>query len=189
MHNEEFMMRRTSILVSVIALVVVGSLAVGRLSTTGAQAQASMAGHPLVGSWLVSVSLEGQAPGEGLPSDVPSLVTYFADGNVLVANSGQLPPLPPGSGLFFTEGHGQWVATGQSSAEASVVSLVLDQTGGLSSTNTAGTAVEVDASGNTYTGSITIESTSSTGGSMGGQQASVEATRIQVAPAGTPESR
>lgn len=189
MHNEEFMMRRTSILVSVIALVVVGSLAVGRLSTTTrAQAQPSMAGHPLVGSWLVSVSLEGQAPGEGLPSDVPSLVTYFADGNVLVANSGQLPPLPPGSGLFFTEGHGQWAATGERSAEASVVSLVLDQTGGLSSTNTAGTTVEVDASGNTYAGSITIESTSSTGGSMGGQQASVEATRIQVAPAGTPES-
>lgn len=181
-------MRRISILVSVVALVIAGSLAVGRLPTTRAQQQPATAGHPLVGSWLVSVSVEGRAPGAGLPSDVTSLVTYFGDGNVLVANAGQLPPLPPGSGLFFTEGHGQWVATGNSSAESSFVSLVLDQTGGLSSTNTAGTTVEVDASGNAYAGQFTIESTSSTGSAMGAQQASVEATRIQVAPAGTPES-
>lgn len=181
-------MRRTSILVFGVAFVLVGFLAAGHLPLAHAQGQPSTSSHPLVGSWLVSVSLEGQAPGTGLPSDVTSLVTYFADGNVLVANAGQLPPLPPGSGLFFTEGHGQWVATGERSAEARFVSLVLDQTGGLSSTNTASTTVEVEPAGNAYTGSIAIESTSSTGGSMGVQRANVEATRIQVSPAGTPES-
>lgn len=181
-------MHRLSILVSVVALVLAGSLAIGHLPVSRAQEQPSTSGHPLVGSWLVNVSVEDQAPGAGLPSDVSSLVTYFADGNVLVANAGQLPPLPPGSGLFFTEGHGQWVATGERSADASFVSLVLDQTGGLSSTNTAGTTVEVDPAGNAYAGSISIESTSSTGRPMGAQQANVEATRIQVSPIGTPES-
>lgn len=182
-------MHRMSILVSVIALVLAGSLAVPRLPMARAQEQPSTAGHPLVGSWLVSVSVEGQAPGAGLPADVNSLVTYFADGNVLVANAGQLPPLPPGSGLFFTEGHGQWVATGERSAEASWTSLVLDQTGGLSSTITAsGATAEVDASGNTYAGRASVESTSSTGSNMGAQQVTIGATRIQATPAGTPES-
>lgn len=105
-------MRRTPILVSVIAMILAGLLAVGRLPIAGAQEEPSTAGHPLVGSWLVGVKLEGQAPGAPLPSELTSLITYFADGKVLVANAGQLPPLPPGSGLFFTEGHGQWVATG-----------------------------------------------------------------------------
>lgn len=132
--------------------------------------------------------MEDQAPGAPLPSELTSLITYFADGNVLVANAGQLPPLPPGSGLFFTEGHGQWVATGDTSAEASFVSLVLDQTGGLSSTKTARTTVEVDAAGDAYTGSSTLESTSSTGTAMGSQQVTVQATRIQVESNATPES-
>lgn len=181
-------MRRTSILVSAAALVLLGLLAVGRLPATHAQEVVGTADHPLVGSWLVSITLEDQEPGAALPSNLTSLVTYFADGNVLVANAGQLTPLPPGSGLFFSEGHGQWVATSASGAEASFVSLVLDQTGGLSSTNSAHTTLEVDASGNAYAGSFTIESTSSTGTSTGSQEVSVEGTRIQVESNATPES-
>lgn len=181
-------MRRTPLLVSVVAVILVSLFAVGRVGLTGAQEEQSLAAHPLVGSWLVSVTLRDQDPGAALPPELTSLITYFADGNVLVANAGQLPPLPPGSGLFFTEGHGNWVATGETSAEALYVSLVLDQTGGLSSTNTGSVTVEVDAAGNTYTGSFTIDATSTTGNTTGVQQATVEATRIQVEPTGTPES-
>lgn len=180
-------MRRTSIVVSAAALVLVGLLAGGRLPMTHAQGDAGAAGHPLVGSWLVSITVEDQEPGAALPASVPSLVTYFADGNVLVANAGQLTPLPPGSGLFFTAGHGQWLAPRDSGAEGSFVSLVLDQTGGLSSTVIARTTVEVDTSGDAYTGSFTVESIGSTGDVTDARQANVEATRIQVESAATPK--
>lgn len=181
-------MRRLSMFVATAALVLASLFAMDQLSATRAQGEDATASHPLVGSWLVSVTLEGEEPGAALPASVTSLVTFFADGNVLVANAGQLPPLPPGAGLFFTEGHGQWIATGASGAEATFVSLVLDQTGGPSSTVTAHTTLEVDASGDAYTGTASYESTSLTGGSMGTQQVNVEATRIQVAPMATPES-
>jgi hypothetical protein len=188
MSRKEIAMRRSLFLAPLVAVVLVSLLAIGRAGLTGAQEEQSLAAHPLVGSWLVSVTLQGQEPGAALPPEVTSLITDFADGNVLVANAGQLPPLPPGSGLFFTEGHGSWVATGEGSAEAIHVSLVLDQTGALSNTNTGSASVEVDATGDAYTGSLTIESTSAIGNVAGVRQATVEATRIQLESAGTPES-
>jgi hypothetical protein len=188
MSRKELAMRRSPFLVPLVAVVLVSLLVIGRVSLTGAQEEQSLAAHPLMGSWLVSVTLHGQEPGAALPPEVTSLITYFADGNVLVANAGQLPPLPPGSGLFFTEGHGSWVATGEGSAEAIHVSLVLDQTGAFASTTTGSATVEVDATGDTYTGSLTIESTNAVGNAAGVQQATVEATRIEVESAGTPES-
>src|SRR5918994_191283 len=138
--------RRSSIFVTVCAVTFFALLAAPQLSVSRAQ---DLAGHGLVGTWMVSVSLEGQGPGAPVSPEVTSLVTYFADGNVLVANAGQLPPLPPGSGLFFTEGHGRWVATSDTAATASYVSLALDQAGGLSSTNTTQATVEVDTTGDT----------------------------------------
>jgi hypothetical protein len=187
MIEQEKVMRRIPVVV-VVAATLLGGALLGGLSVARGQEASPPAIHPLVGSWLVAVTLEGQEPGSGSPPATTSLVTFFADGNVLVANAGQLPSLPPGSGLFFTEGHGQWAGTGDRAARASVVSLVLDQTGGLSSTTTVSTTVEVDDTGNAYTGTLTIGSTSSTGTDMGAQQATVEATRIQTEPAGTPES-
>lgn len=182
-------MRRNSILVTVAAVALIGLLAVGDLSATLAQEDASTTDHPLVGSWLVAVTLEGQEPGAPLPTELTSLVTYFADGNVLVAKAGQLPPLPPGSGLFFTDGHGQWVTTGESTADATFVSLILDQTGGLSSTNTTRTSVEVDTTTDVYTGTFVIESESPTGNSVKAERGTFQATRIQEEPTGTPAPR
>lgn len=188
MSRKEFTMRRTSNLVLVAAMVLAGLIGLRHIPIAAAQDEPSTTDHPLVGSWVVLVTLEDQGADAVLPPELASLVTYFADGNVLAANAGQLPPLPPGSGLFFTEGHGQWTPIGDSTAEATFVSLVLDQTGGLSSTNTARSTLEVDASGNSYTGSLTLESLSSTGTSTGSQEVSIDATRIQVDQPATPES-
>ena len=179
-----FNRRRSSIFVTVCAVTFFALLAAPQLPVSRAQ---DLAGHGLVGTWLVSVSLEGQGPGAPVSPEVTSLVTYFADGNVLVANAGQIPPLPPGSGLFFTEGHGRWVATSDTAATASYVSLALDQAGGLSSTNTTQATVEVDTTGDAYTGSFALESVSPSGNSMGAQQGTFQAERIGVETPATPE--
>jgi len=176
-------MRRMSVVVSVIALV--SLLMVSGVPTARAQ-EGATAGHPLVGSWLVVISFEGRDPGAPLPLKLTSLVTFFADGNVLVANAGQLSPLPPGAGLFFTEGHGQWIATGENSADVTYNSLVLDQTGGLSSITTARTSVKVDATRNAYTGTFVIDSANPAGNATGTERGTLSATRIRVEPAGTP---
>ena len=55
-------MVRTSVLVSVVGFVLIGLLAVGRLPIARAQGEPSTVDHPLVGSWLVAVTLEGQSP-------------------------------------------------------------------------------------------------------------------------------
>lgn len=178
-------MRRSSLLLSLVMLVLVGQVAAGRPSSAHTD-EGAMMDHPLVGSWLVAVTLESQDPGAPLPSELTSLVTYFSDGNVLVANAGHLPPLPPGSGLFFTEGHGEWVTTGAATAEATVVSLVLDQTGALADTNTLRTTVEVDETGDAYTGAFTIETVSTTGTTTELQNGTFSATRIEAVPVGTP---
>lgn len=170
--------------VSVVALL--GLLTVGSVPITGAQEEVSDAGHPLVGSWLVVISLEGQDPGVPLPSALTSLIMFFADGNVLVANAGQLSLLPPASGLFFREGHGQWVAMGDASADVTYDSLVLDQTGGLSSITITRTSVAVDTTGNGYAGSLVIESANPAGNVTGTEHGTLSATRIRVEPASTP---
>lgn len=161
-------------------------VAFGRLPATEAQTGTPVPDrHPLVGSWSVVLTFAGST-GTGGP-ELPSLVTYTADGSVLVANAGQLPSsLPPASGLFFTEGHGTWLPTGERTADATFRFLVLNQTGGLASTSTVRTSVEVDAGSDAYAGSFTIDLISPSGNPTGTERGVFRATRIPVEPLGTP---
>jgi hypothetical protein len=178
-----------SVLATIIGVALVGLLAGGHLPPARAQQSQSTpvaSTHPLVGAWLVTISVAGQSPGAPTPSMLTSLVSYHADGNVLLANAGQLPLLPPASGLFFTSGHGRWVATGDRAADATIVSLVLDQGGGLSSTNTVRTTVAVDATGNAYDGTFAIEAVSPDGNPTGTEEGTFHAVRITTEPGGSP---
>lgn len=178
-----------SVLATIVGVALVGLLAGGHLPPARAQQNQGTPvaqTHPLVGAWLVTLSVAGQSPGAPTPATLTSMVTYYADGNVLLANAGQLPLLPPASGLFFTAGHGRWVATGDRTADATVVSLVLDQTGGLSSTNTTRTTVEVDATGDAYSGLFAIEAVSPDGNPTGTEEGTFQATRITTEPGGSP---
>lgn len=172
-------MRRIVVSVSMFALVV-GLFALSQHPDVGAWKGTSEAGeHPLVGSWMVVLTVEGQGPIE-----ITNLITFAADGTVLAASGGQLPGLPAvfGSGLVLTEGHGAWAVASERSAEATFRFLTLDQTGGIASTNTSRMAVEADAGGNSLTGAFTLDLVSPSGNSMGAGRGTLRAERIAVEP-------
>jgi len=175
---------RFVILAATLLLAVGGLLAGGRVHAAAQDETTGMAEHPLVGSWLVTVSFE-----DVRTVPLTSLVTYAADGNVLVANAGRTPYLPPEAGLTFTGSHGVWAPTGERSADATFVFLTLDQDATVTDINTVRTAVEVDPSGDAYTGSALFEATNPDGSVTNAAPATFDATRIEVrplAPAATP---
>ena len=175
-------MFRLLVALSLLGAVVAALAGAGRSSGTRAQdGTPAAAGHPLVGSWEVVIDFEGA----GAP-ELISLVTYTTDGVVLVANAGQLPGLPPASGLFFTEGHGAWTATGERTADASFRFLVLDQTGGLAGTSVTRTRIEVNPAGDAYGGTFALDTLTPEGNSMGAGRGTLRATRIGVESLGTP---
>lgn len=88
-------MRRLALVVSLLALVIAGLVGTGRQPFAGAQEGTPARDHSLVGAWLLTISSTGETAGAALPVNQTSLVTFFADGNVIVANAGQLPLLPP----------------------------------------------------------------------------------------------
>lgn len=162
------------------ALVVGGAGGFGLLAgarAVTAQDQDGGPAHPIVGSWLVTVNFAEPA---GIA--LTNLVTYGADGNVLVANGGEVPGIPPGAGLIFTEGHGAWAATGERTADATFVFLTINATGDVDSTNTVRSSVEIDATGDAYTGSSTLTIVGTDGGTPIDYAATFEATRIVVEP-------
>lgn len=176
-------MPRTTAAVPLLVVALVLSV-VGLGTGVGAsQATPPPVGHPLVGSWQVEVSFEGIGP-----LTITNLITFGADGTVLAASGGQLPTLPAvaGTGLVLTEGHGAWVATGGRRADATFRYLTLDQTGGISSTNNARMAIEVDPTGDAYVGTFVLDLTSPNGNPMGSGQGSLRAERIEVEPLSTP---
>lgn len=152
--------------------------AVALNQSVGAQGTpTASAGHPVVGSWIVDVTFQRDAP-----IDVTSLITYGADGTVLVANAGLIPGIPAGTGITFTESHGAWAATGDRSADATFVFLTIDQVGAVDSINTVHTSVEVDDAGNAYVGGATVEARSAVSGTASSATATFTATKIVVGP-------
>lgn len=173
-------MRRMAMIVSMAVAVV----AAGWLPALAAnQGSSGEERHPLVGSWEVVISYEGQGA-----ITVANLVTFGADGTLLAASAGQLPDIPGvfGTGLVLTEGHGAWAATGERSADGTYRSLTLDQTGSISSTNVARMSVAVDPSGNSYSGTFSLELISPNGNPMGSGMGTVRAERISVESLATP---
>ncbi len=163
-------------------VLLLGTVAAVHLPTGAAPATPVAAGPPVTGSWDVGFALTSRPA-----VDVASLFTFGADGTLLVANVGQLPgSLPPGSGLFFTEGHGVWVASGERQIGATFRFLVIDQTAGIVNTGTVRLELKVDPSGNALDGSFALDLLSSEGNPTGTERGTLRATRIQVEPLGTP---
>jgi hypothetical protein len=162
---------------------------------TGGQAHEGTPGpapHPLVGSWRMTGEFAEQGTGQPVGA-VDSIITFTADGNVLVANPIQLPDVPASAGLFFTEGQGAWQATGARGGDVTFVYLTLDQTGHLATTNIVRLQVETDVAGSVAIGEFVLDSISESSGPFSPQpRGTFEATRIEVvpidAPLATPET-
>jgi hypothetical protein len=165
-----------------LGLAAANGVAVGRAQ----EATPMTANHPLVGSWRLTGEFTDQGGSQPI-GEVDSLVTFTADGNVLVANPIQLPAVPASAGLFFTEGQGAWASTGERGGDVTFVYLTLDQTGNLATTNTVRLRLEVDAAGDAVTGSFVLDTVSLSGGQFSPQAAgTLEATRIDVIPIDAP---
>ncbi len=120
-------MRRLAILGPVL-LVLAGALAFGRLDPgTAAQeaTPAAMAGHPLVGTWIVDRN----------PDDPTEIPTY----NVLTADGGLIDPTQGGAGV--------WAATGPDTANFTLAGTIAE----LGAYFVVRGSIAVDAGGDTAT--------------------------------------
>ena len=123
-------MRRVPIRLSVVAVVLLGALAVGRsLPTTAQDATPSpTAGHPLVGTWIVDPEVDD-------PTNPPSFDVYMADGTAInVGSEGATA--------------GAWEATGPRTAAVTFVGLFGGAGSGTSFVIRAN--VEVDEAGQSF---------------------------------------
>src|SRR5215218_3379573 len=164
---------RMPVLPSVVAVVLLGALAVGRLMPGGAAQDATpaAAAHPLVGSWVAANRAE--------PARPVQLLTFWADGNALVTG--------PGGFDAPYIAHGAWVATGPRTAALTVVSITIDPVSGAPDGRyTVSGAVEVDAAG----GAIRIEGDGEVikldGTVRATSRFEMAATRVAAQTAGTP---
>jgi hypothetical protein len=162
-------MRRLSV-PAVLVVALVGLAVIGRGGGTAAQdgtPAAGMAGHPLVGAWLLNTDVDD-------PGSRPStLASFSADGVYSQVDS---------SG---DAGIGSWAATGPTTAEMTFHGLLPDEEGGGMVTVRA--AIEVAADGQTLTATYTLEFVGPDGTGTGQYgPGHVTGTRIAVEAMGTP---
>ena len=163
-------MRRMPVLLSVVAVVLLGAVAAGR-STLGSSSHdatpaAALAGHPIVGAWRLT--------DPAFPDDPLTLVHFYADGTYLQAEADG--PV----------GVGSWEATGERGVAMTFLAQFGDEAGGVFAL-TIRAAGEVDAGGDAFAGTYTAELALPDGTSRGEfEPGTVAATRMAVEPMGTP---
>lgn len=156
-------MRRLPILLWIPAVALRGLAAAGRAADAGARgAESSRAGHPLVGAWLLTFPDE--------PGASPRLNSYTADGFALQTH-------PAGN-----DAQGAWAATGERTAVMTLLLLGLER-GATRGTGRVRAALEVDAAGDAFAGSFTLEFVAVGGVSWGEEgPLRVEGTRVRAEP-------
>jgi hypothetical protein len=155
-------MKRISILAFLTTIVVLGLVVFRGTSGIGAQDATEMAGHPLVGTWLLDTDTDD-------PTNPPSLASFGADGIYTEVDA-------DGSA-----GMGSWEATGPDTAALTFHGL------GDEGMVTVRAAIEVAADGQSLTATYTLEFTTPDG--MGTGQygpANVSGTKVVVEQMGTP---
>jgi hypothetical protein len=156
----------------VIALVCVVVLGVALPGSHPAAAQdgtpTAMAGHPLVGAWVLDNDVDD-------PVNPPELIVFAADGSYI------------GAAVDGTNTIGAWEATGTHSAAVTLVFFVPGEDGASGATVTVRGTVDVAADGQSFTAPYTLEVTDPEGARSGEfGPSTATGTRITVEPMGTP---
>lgn len=162
-------MRGVPVIGSLVALVLIGLIALGQNGSTVVAQDATpgaTTGHPLVGSWLLDTDADD-------PANPPSLARFSADGGYVQTDADGATAI------------GAWEASGEQTA--TVTFLFLNAEGDqFFGTGKVRATVEVDSSGDTFTATYTIEFTDPDGNSEGEfGPGSATATRLAVEPMGT----
>lgn len=176
-------MLRLAMLLSLIALLAGGAVAVGGPRVAGAgieHGDPPPAAEGLVGSWVLTITLPGEA------SD-PHLATFHADGT-FVETARPVQAAPPGAPfrtIFPSPGHGRWRATGFGRAELTFTRLLADETGTFLGTVPARATLAIDASGRKIDGSVDFVSVDPTGTVVGAGSGTVRGTPVEAEPVST----
>jgi len=156
-------MRRFIVMfLSVVALL--GALVVGGGALAAQDTE--MADHPLVGTWLLVDSEDPDGP--------PALVVFTSDGIYLQTDYDR------------QTGYGSWEATDPTSAAMTFVQQFPDDEGNFGGSAIIRAAIEVDADGQRFTASYSIEVGGEDGPAGEFGPGEVIATRLAVEPMGTP---
>ena len=157
-------MRRVPVLLSVVAAVLLGALAVGRSLPTPAQdaTPGPSAGHPLVGTWIVDPEVDD-------PTNPPSFDVYMADGTAInVGSEGATA--------------GAWEATGPRTATLTFAGLMREAGPGTAFILRAN--VEVDETGESFTASHSFTLVAADGTNLAAVQGGGgRGTRLHAEPA------
>jgi hypothetical protein len=140
------------------------ALALAATAPLASAQEATMAGHPMVGTWVVDRDTTTE-------TDAPSVVVYTADGGLL----------DPSQGVA-----GVWKATGPRSAAWTLVPFIQAGAGGYLAIRSTG---EVDEGGNTLDSPYSFTVVAPDGTVMASGQGMSRYTRLQIEPieaGGTP---
>jgi len=127
----------------------------------------------IVGSWLETVTFSG----EGAPPPLKSLVSFIADGVLVVADQGNVT-----TETVFSAGHGAWVHLGGRKFAWTVLELISDLNGNLVGTLKVRGQYTINQSGNSYSGHFQAEITDTDGNLLFSSEGTNEGHRIQVEP-------
>jgi len=126
----------------------------------------------IIGTWLETVTFNGAMP------PLKSLVTFGADGNVLVADQGAV-----GSGSAFSAGHGSWSQAGGRTFDWTTVELLYSTTdGSLIGYLKVSGRYTVGETGNSYTGHFLASVSDPDGNVLFSVDGNNAGSRIQVEP-------
>jgi hypothetical protein len=173
-------MGRAMLVVSIVALVLLGLLATNRSPVTNAQEATPMAGQEFVGSWRLTVT-EAQAP------PFLALGTFGADGTVVVSPPPVVPPSPhgPATVVHTSAGHGAWETTGPGRAIVTFVLLAADDNGNPFATRTVRANLILGADGQSVSGEFEATVADPAGNVMATESGTIQAIRLIAEAPGT----
>jgi hypothetical protein len=181
--EESTTMRRTSLIISVFAVMLFGFIAPGRTAPTAAQDATPMAdSQGFIGSWQVIVSFA-----QGPPSR--SLGTIDADGTIVASIAPIMPwPGAPGDVLFLSSAHGAWEATGSDSSIVTFLALLADGQGNLFGTATIRASITLDPDGETFSGSNMVTIADLEGTTVATRRGTIQGMRIVAEEPESPDA-
>lgn len=148
----------------------------------GMPAAAQPADEPIVGAWIVSVGVEGT------PQPFMVLQTYEPGGTVTSENipATATDPTAPVETLYLSTGVGAWERIDRGSYAVTIAIMYGDIDGTLLAFETVTWEVEVDGSGNRFSGPATFVTTDPAGNVLFGGSSGLIGTRITVQESGAP---
>ena len=160
-------MRRISIGLALLAVMLAGIIAAAGGNATAAQDTATR-DSALVGTWLLDTDADD-------PDNAPEIARFSADGGYVQVDAEGLPGL------------GVWEATGDGTGTLTIVSPGATEEGEFEGTFMIRAAIEVDASGDAFTAQYTLEVVAPDGTSDGEYgPGTATGTRIVPEAMGTP---